>query len=81
MLRPLAFFVWVNDPSDHLFATDSQLYYMAKNVEQAGKLCGYSFDQLCEAFEKAVQKSNPFALDTEENRSEALSRLKEALGL
>ena len=77
----LAFFVWVNDPSDHLFATDSQLYYMAKNVEQAGKLCGYSFDQLCEAFEKAVQKSNPFALDTEENRSEALSRLKEALGL
>lgn len=77
----LAFFVWVNDPSDHLFATDSQLYYMAKNVEQAGKLCGYSFDQLCEAFEKAVQKSNPFALDTEENRSEALSKLKEALGL
>lgn len=77
----LAFFVWVNGQADNPFATDSQLYYMAKNVEQAGKLCGYSFDQLCEAFEKAIQKSNPFALDTEENRSAALSQLKEALGL
>ena len=78
----LAFFVWVNDPSDQPFATDSQLlYYMAKNVEQAGKLCGYSFDQLCEEFEKAIQKSNPFALDREENRAEAISKLKEALGL
>lgn len=81
-LYALAFFIWSKQavilkmPSD-----DPQIYYMAKNLEEAGRLCGYDFEKALSMFQEAIKKHDPFGLATNLNVSASVRAFKKALGI
>ena len=78
----LAFLVWTQEAAEYnIPQTNTQTYFMAKNLEEVGEICGYTFDKLVEEFKAAVKKSNPFALATDKNIDNAVLLLKSSLGV
>ncbi len=77
----LSFFMWTRDLEqlDISHPTPSG-YYMAKNLEEAGVLCGYDMNHLIVAFREVLTQNNPFSLATPENIDCALRVFKESLG-
>ena len=61
--------------------TGSQSFYLAKNLEEIGRLCGYDLEQLAAAFREAISQNDPFALGTSHNIEHALRIFKESLGV
>ena len=54
---------------------------MALGVDRTGQMCEYESEEMISRFTQAVQKNHPFALDSEENINQAISRLKKILKL
>lgn len=78
----LAFFMWCMDARNLGIPKDSpQNYYQAKAIDESGKLCGYSLQELREVIYNTVKSNNPFNLGTEQNIRYALSLFNTALGI
>lgn len=78
----LSFFVWTF--TDKLLTganLDQQNYYMAKNLERAGQMCGYDLDKLLSVIQETISKNNPFALGTPQNIDYAVQSFISALGI
>lgn len=78
----LSFFVWTF--TDKLLTganLDQQNYYMAKNLERAGQMCGYDWDKLLSVIQETISKNNPFALGTPQNIDFAIQSFISALGM
>ncbi len=78
----LSFFVWTF--TDKLLTgsnLDQQNYYMAKNLERAGQMCGYDWDKLLSVIQETISKNNPFALGTPQNIDYAIQSFISALGM
>lgn len=78
----LSFFMWTRD-IEQLEMTNAgpQSFYLAKNLEEIGRLCGYDLEQLAAAFREAISQNDPFALGTSHNIEHALRIFKESLGV
>lgn len=78
----LAFFVLYMSLEEQGFPMNSsQSYYMAKNIEEVGQLCGYSLEKLLSIFHEIIPKNNPFMLGTAENTERIIQVFKSALGM
>ena len=78
----LAFFVWTREIEDYsIQAGGTQSYYMAKEIEDCGKICGMSLSELTEFFEKVIRSNNPFTLGTTRNINYAINIYKNALSI
>ena len=78
----LQFFMWTREIEEHkLAATATQTYYMAKNLEQAGALCGYDFAGVISTFEETIKRVNPFLLGTPEHIEYCIQVLKSTLNV
>lgn len=81
-LYSLAFFVWRREVVKYdLSSDDVQTYYMAKNLEEAGQLCGYDFEKVLSAFQETLKQQNPFGLANTGNIAEAVQDFTSALGI
>lgn len=77
----LSFFMWTRDLEQlEIPHTSPSGYYIAKNLEEAGVLCGYDMNHLVVAFQDVLTQNNPFSLATPENIDCALRVFKESLG-
>lgn len=77
----LSFFMWTMEMKEHNISSgEGQTFYMAKGVEEAGKLCGYSFDAVVSTFQETIRRVNPFALGSDTNINYAIQKLRSALG-
>lgn len=77
----LSFFMWTMEMKEHNISSgDGQTFYMAKGVEEAGKLCGYSFDSVVSTFQETIRRVNPFALGSDTNINYSVQKLRSALG-
>ena len=77
----LSFFMWAMEMKEHNISSgEGQTFYMAKGVEETGKLCGYSFDTAISTFQETIRRVNPFALGSDTNINYALHKLRSALG-
>ena len=78
----LSFFMWTMDVKDHdISRGDGQTFYMAKNLEEAGKLCCYNFETVVSKFKEVVSRVNPFALGSDENINYSVQKLRASLGV
>lgn len=77
----LSFFMWTMEIKEHNISSgEGQTFYMAKGIEEAGKLCGYSFNAAVSTFQETIQRVNPFALGSATNINYAVKKLRSALG-
>ena len=78
----LSFFMWTRDMV-RLGITRStpQSYYISKNLEEIGQLCGYDEKQLISSFQDIIVRNNPFGLGSSDNIKYALQIFKESLGI
>lgn len=77
----LSFFMWTMEMKEHnITSGEGQTFYIAKGVEEAGKLCGYSFDTVVSIFQETIRRVNPFALGSDTNINYAVQKLRSALG-
>lgn len=78
----LSFFVYIVHAQNLGVPQDSaQTYYLAKALDESGKLCGYSFQELKDVIRDTVKSNNPFALGTDENVQLAISQFRSSLGI
>ncbi|MCI8600706.1 MAG: hypothetical protein HFE45_03825 [Oscillospiraceae bacterium] len=78
----LSFFVWTYEMKQHdILNVETHISYIAKNIEECGIECGYSFPQLCKRFAETIQHINPFGLASQQTISEALRIFKQSLGV
>lgn len=78
----LAFFMWTMNIKEHgLNTIGGQTFYMAKSLEESGKLCGYSLKIVISTFQNTIKRVNPFALGTIENIGFSIQNLKDSLGV
>lgn len=81
-LSILAYFVWTRDLETlRVQATPPSNDYLAKHIEEYGKLCGLSFSQVLDRFRDVIMKNNPFGLGTKKNVESAVGLLKAGLGV
>lgn len=77
----LGFFVWVINVRDLGISSDlGQNYYAARAIDESGKLCGYSLQELESVIRNTVKGNNPFALGSDKNIRYALSEFRAAIG-
>ena len=78
----LAFFVWTREIEDYSITSGStQSYYMAKEIEDCGKLCGMSLGDIIEFFYRIIQEKNPFMEGTKRNVQYAVNIFKTSLSI
>ena len=78
----LAFFVRSVELSNSDFTGDDEFAYrLALGIDRTGQMCEYEIEEMISSFTQAVQKNHPFALNSEENINQAISRLKKILKL
>ena len=81
-LSVLAYFVWTMEAKTlPLPGVEGQNYYLSRSVEEYGRRCGLTFDQLLEHFAVTVRENKPFALSSEANIRYALDMLKKGLSV
>jgi len=56
-------------------------YIAARNIDRCGRQCGYSLEQLEDAFGRVIRQYNPFGLGTTVNIQKAFATLKDDLSL
>lgn len=77
----LSFFIWIMEVKEHNISTGvGQTSYMAKGLEEAGKLCGYNFETVTSKFQEIIRRVNPFALGLSENINYSVHKLRLFLG-
>lgn len=78
----LSFFMWTRDIARfEIERPDTQSYYISKNLEEAGKFCGYDLDRLIQSFQSTILEKNPFGLGTPDNIKYSLQIFKKSLGI
>lgn len=78
----MSFFIWTREIETYAVTTGSaQSYYLAKNIEDCGKICGLTLQELLRRFSLSIKNNNPFGLGTDRNITYAVSVFKEALSI
>ena len=78
----LSFFVWTREIEEYSIQSgNTQSYYMAKEIEDVGKICGMPLSAVIDFFEKVIQSKNPFLLGNDKNINYAISIFKNALSI
>ncbi len=78
----LSFFMWTMEMKEYnISAGGGQTFYMSKNLEEIGKLCGYNFETVIFTFQDTIRQVNPFALGSDNNINYSVQKLKSSLGV
>lgn len=76
----LAYFVWIKD-TERLgrSITGPEGYYIAQNIESAGKQAGYSLNGLLEMFQRIAVEYHPFGIGSKKDVQKAVNAFRTAL--
>lgn len=80
----LSFFIWSitsKSLNENEYSRDQQNYYLAKNLERIGSMCGYDLDELLLVVKETICQTNPFSLATPQNVNCAIQSLVSAWGI
>lgn len=80
----LSFFIWSitsKSLNENEYSRDQQNYYLAKNLERIGSMCGYDLDELLLVVKETICQTNPFSLATPQNVDCAIQSLVSAWGI
>ena len=77
----LNYFMWALDARTLGICDHGQHYHQARHLEQCGKLCGYSLDEVKARMRDVITEINPFGLATGYNVKYVLGQFVSALGI
>lgn len=77
----ISYFLWALDARKLGIDETAQGYYQAKFIDECGKLCGYSADELIDKLQTVIVSANPFDLATGYNVKYAVKLLRKNLGI
>lgn len=77
----LSYFMWALDFRKLNLTDHTQCYYQARYIEECGKLCGYSLNDVYGKMKGFITEVNPFGLATGYNVKYTLKLFSDSLGI